>query len=371
MTSISKITKPLLWIWLIVPLIFALTGNVSAQGTCVSPPAGMVSWWPGDNDAQDIAGNHHDAVLQPGAQASIPGLVGGAFQFDGVAGVADTPLLLPQQGTLDLWVNPSFLSGIHGIIGTFGTSNGDDRLWVTARGPEGGLGVGPNQLVVNLGSRSINEIVVPSPLVVGTWTHLALTFDYSNHQYVLYVNGDAAATSTAIRNAPTQAISFGAVDSDFAQNFFFPGIMDEVTLYNRVLDASEIQDIYDAGSAGKCKVTTVDIDVRPWNKRNPINYRGHGVLPVAILSAEGFDASSQVDQNSLTFGATGNEKSLAFCNHKPKDFNRDGVKDDLVCHFYIEVAGFNCGDAKGFLKGNALNGNAFEGEDLVRIIHCK
>jgi probable HAF family extracellular repeat protein len=115
----------------------------------------------------------------------------------------------------------------------------------------------------------------------------------------------------------------------------------------------------------------VDIDIRPWSKRNPINYKGHGILPVAILSTPDFDAPSKVDQNSLTFGATGNEKSLAFCNRRPKDVSRDGSKDDLVCHFYIEVAGFKCGDTEGILNGKTVSGIAIEGEDLVRIVHCK
>ena len=95
----------------------------------------------------------------------------------------------------------------------------------------------------------------------------------------------------------------------------------------------------------------VTIDIRPWSKRNPINYKkGHGILPVAILSTEDFDAPSQVDQDSLTFGATGNEQSLAFCNHKPKDRRRDGLKDDLVCYFYIDAAEFGCGDTRAFSR---------------------
>jgi TolB protein len=115
----------------------------------------------------------------------------------------------------------------------------------------------------------------------------------------------------------------------------------------------------------------VTIDIRPWSKRNPINYKGHGVLPVAILSTPDFDAPSQVDQNSLTFGATGTEKSLAFCKRKPKNVSKDGSKDDLVCNFYIEIAGFKCGDTEGILKGKTVSGIAIEGEDLVKIVHCK
>jgi hypothetical protein len=127
------------------------------------------------------------------------------------------------------------------------------------------------------------------------------------------------------------------------------------------------------GSVGApVPMVEVTIDIRPWSKRNPINYKkGHGILPVAMVSTEGFDPPSQVDQDSLTFGATGNEKSLAFCNHKPKDRKRGGLKDDLVCYFYIEAAGFNCGDTEGILTGKTLDGIAIEGKDLVKIIHCK
>lgn len=119
-------------------------------------------------------------------------------------------------------------------------------------------------------------------------------------------------------------------------------------------------------------IAEVIIDIRPWSKRNPINYKkGHGMIPVAILSAEGFDAPSQIDRDSLTFGATGDEQSLAFCNHRSKDGKRNGLKDALICHFYIAIAGFHCGDAEGILKGKTLGGIAIEGKDVVRVIHCK
>jgi len=254
----TRHTSSYVGVCLLVGCLLGTVGHLMATQTrnqrriCVRPPANVVAWWPGNTDAQDISGNHEDAVPQPGAQAGVPGLIAGAFQFDGLAGIADTPVLLPQQGTIELWVHPVALTSDHGILGTFGTANGDDRLWIGATGPSGGVGVGPNRLVVNLGSRSVNDIDIPTPLSVGTWTHLALTFDYSADQYTVYVNGVAVVTSTAARNAPTHAVSFGALTSDFGQSFFFPGLLDEITLYDRVLEASEIDAIFHAGSAGKC-----------------------------------------------------------------------------------------------------------------------
>src|SRR5437016_5547594 len=43
----------------------ALIGG-SANAACIAPPAGLVSWWPGDDTAYDLAGFNH-AVLRDGA----------------------------------------------------------------------------------------------------------------------------------------------------------------------------------------------------------------------------------------------------------------------------------------------------------------
>ena len=46
-------------------LLVVLLGIASAQ-TCMQPPAGLVSWWPGEGNAQDIIGDNH-GTLQNGA----------------------------------------------------------------------------------------------------------------------------------------------------------------------------------------------------------------------------------------------------------------------------------------------------------------
>ena len=158
--------------------------TVAVRGATALPD-GLLAWWSGDSNANDVSGNGHNATLAGNAVAGVPGLIGGAFQFDGTADFVSTPLLLPSQGTIDLWVKPADLTGdLYGIFGTFGLSNGNDRLWLNARGAQGGLGIGPNTLVVNIGNCCVNEIVVPSPLLKDTWTHVALTFDYVNDNYL-------------------------------------------------------------------------------------------------------------------------------------------------------------------------------------------
>ncbi|MET8761161.1 hypothetical protein [Lentzea sp. NPDC004782] len=49
-----------------------------------------------------------------------------------------------------------------------------------------------------------------------------------------------------------------------------------------------------------------------------------GLIPVAILSTAEFNAVTQVDRTSLTFGATGLEQSLVRCGSPGEDVNDDG-----------------------------------------------
>lgn len=114
---------------------------------------------------------------------------------------------------------------------------------------------------------------------------------------------------------------------------------------------------------------SVAIDIKPRGDPNSINPNSGGKIPVAILSAANFDAPSQIDRASLTFGPTGNEESLVSCSSKSKDFNRDRLLD-LICHFDAVQAGFQCGDTDGILRGQTEDGVPIEGSDTVRIAPC-
>jgi hypothetical protein len=79
-----------------------------SQTGCVPAPSGMVSWWPGDGDADDIVGGNN-GTLQNGATFA-PGKVGQAFSFDGanaVVQVANNPAwnFGTSEFTIDAWVN--------------------------------------------------------------------------------------------------------------------------------------------------------------------------------------------------------------------------------------------------------------------------
>lgn len=114
-------------------------------------------------------------------------------------------------------------------------------------------------------------------------------------------------------------------------------------------------------------VLQIAIDIKPGDNPPSINPRSQGTTPVAILSAPTFNAPLQVDQRSLTFGRTGNEQSLAFCNAGGEDVNGDGLLD-LVCHFRTQLTGFQAGDTVGVLKGQNVDHIHITGMDSVRIV---
>ncbi len=99
----------------------------------------------------------------------------------------------------------------------------------------------------------------------------------------------------------------------------------------------------------------------------PINPRSRGKISVAILSTLSFNAVTQVVPESLTFGHTGNEHSLAFCEARGEDVNDDGLAD-LICHFDSDQTDFVKGDSTAVLKGKTFTGRNIQGTEAIRIV---
>jgi hypothetical protein len=112
----------------------------------------------------------------------------------------------------------------------------------------------------------------------------------------------------------------------------------------------------------------VAIDIKPGESPAAINTKSNGKLPLAILSSRTFSAPDMIDTSTLTFGATGRERSLAFCNSNGEDVNGDG-RMDLVCHFNIGDTGLKTGDPQAVLRGRTVKSSLIEGSDEVRIVH--
>jgi CubicO group peptidase (beta-lactamase class C family) len=149
---------------------------------------------------------------------------------------------------------------------------------------------------------------------------------------------------------------------------YFNGIIDEVTTYKRALSADEILAIYIAGSAGKCKVRTVTIDIKPGSYPNSINLGSNGNIPVAIFSTEDFDATT-VDPTTITLaGASVRIKGKGTPQASASDVDGDGILD-LIVHVDTTAFELTVGDVEAELMGMTFDGKKIRGVDSISIVN--
>lgn len=106
----------------------------------------------------------------------------------------------------------------------------------------------------------------------------------------------------------------------------------------------------------------IPIDIMPGVPPKIVSLKESTRIRVAILSAPGFDLVQQFDQTTLTFGRTGDERSLDSCAV-------DGV--NLLCQFKMALTGFRPGDTQGILRIMRVTSEGrtpFEGRGAVQIV---
>jgi len=111
-------------------------------------------------------------------------------------------------------------------------------------------------------------------------------------------------------------------------------------------------------------LSVAPVDIRPDATENIVNLRSQGVLPVAILSTQLFDATD-VDVTTVRFGPGGAVE--AHGRGHLEDVNGDG-KVDLVLHFRVQETGLPSGATEACLVGRTLNGVPIMGCDSVKTL---
>ena len=112
----------------------------------------------------------------------------------------------------------------------------------------------------------------------------------------------------------------------------------------------------------------VDIDIKPGSEPNSINLNSSGVVPVAILSSDTFDATT-IDPATVSLAGARVRmvgKSERYLAHQ-EDVNGDELID-LVCQVYTAQFMIVVGESVAVLEGNTYNGTPVRGEDSVRIV---
>lgn len=136
-----------------------------------------------------------------------------------------------------------------------------------------------------------------------------------------------------------------------------------VTLSTAQLAASGFPTELTVGAAEQ----TVGIDIRPNEFPNVINLKSKGIVPVAILSAENFDALT-VDVSTIRLaGASAKQKHKGESKAIEKDVNGDGLLD-LVVQIEISELQLDKNSTQAELTAKTHGGLALRGTDSVTIV---
>ena len=224
---------------------FALSAQAVADAFGASPFLGLVSHFPGENNANDVEGGHNGILQGPMGFAS--GIIGQGFNYDGDTGYVsvsnDQALDITGNYTLEAFVRVDDVNTYRPIF-IRGTQNSHDiEVYVQ---------VGSNDLIVvhNRGNGGVGNAAGFQDPPIGQFFHLAVT--YENGLVRAYYNGvEASVTQGPPQNvAPLDTNtgwSIGRLNHvAFGCECFFKGVLDEAKIYNIALTAAEIAAASDA-----------------------------------------------------------------------------------------------------------------------------
>jgi hypothetical protein len=229
-----------------------------AKGYAQTPTANQEAYWSFNGDTQDHSGNSRHASLQDGAWYTIDkdGDTDAACNFDGWDDYVSTPLNVGGYTaiTVSAWVKADELMPTQKIVSQESNNgiierdmylgilqaNGENRVYFYVRN-------GDNYLFGYTGH----------VVEIGNWYHLIGTWDAATQQINIYVNGieeivslNPNGTLTSIGNNSNSDIKlgygYGNADlypgTDKAEQF--QGVIDEVRIYSRALDAVEVAQLH-------------------------------------------------------------------------------------------------------------------------------
>jgi hypothetical protein len=249
--------------------ILVLSINVFAQ----IPTNGLVGYWPLNGNANDASNNGNNGIVNGATHTNDRfGVSDQSYYFSGADDIvipADT-LYTPTKGlTLCAWVNPSTKDYAHYII-----SRGHDAQpgWYCLDYDmyQETTFTFAFQLNFNQGSGLHIRLKSNCPVPLNTWSFITGTYDGATMK--IYVDGviknSLPTTDSIIEFSPN--INIG---SHVSGMYFVKGKIDDVRIYNRALNQSEITALYNENI---CYQTITVTDTLVINANftgfNPITY---------------------------------------------------------------------------------------------------
>ncbi|MCS3903947.1 MSHA biogenesis protein MshQ [Methylohalomonas lacus] len=255
------------------------------------------SWNGSNGEVVDETGNGNNGTARNGADtedtsSAIPGDPGtcGYGTFDGnndYVQVNNLSSLLSGTASLAFWIRTEQTSDSNnvwdspGIIGVEESGGTDDIFWGTID-DQGRIGLA-------VGNDDDDNQKSTNPINDNQWHHVVLTRDADSGDIKVYVDGVLENTgSSANGNIGTPFSSIGRIDDTAGSPEYFEGDLDEVKIYDSVLDDSDVSAIFNSTHA--CPATGA----------------GECVADYAVYAASDLDVGDRIEMNGVEVFGSGN-----------------------------------------------------------------
>jgi len=227
-----------------------VNGNLAATSqSCLSLTNGLVACYPFNGNAVDHSGNGNNGTVNGASPAANRfGRTNSAFSFDGVDDeivVPNSASLNPDSISISCWIKPDTLFCFNTILAKGGNA--------------AGYGVTTQYDLYNcdLFHYLSSDDYCPSyqfssinPLNTAEWQHLVLT--HTGTKIKFYKNGvldNQTNTGPVLASPTSQSLYIGTESSHRPYDVFFSGLIDDVSIYDRILNDNEVLSLYHSGDS--------------------------------------------------------------------------------------------------------------------------
>jgi hypothetical protein len=235
--------------WIVAPgtslrmMAFALLvwgGGISAQTIpAYVPKDSLVGWWPFNGNANDESGNGNNGTVNGATLTSDRnGKANSAYSFDGINDYVDLTTY-PTVGTTSFsvfaWINITPIQKRRQIL-AYGSNQTGRGVWFYL----GNDGLCHFDLSYTTGTNTVDSISCNQWHFVGVVSNLG--------EIQLYLDGvkNGKSVKLNVNVSATQGKYFGTSIS--CDNWFYDGKLDDISIWNRALDSSEIYKLYNGCS---------------------------------------------------------------------------------------------------------------------------
>ncbi|TAG18604.1 MAG: hypothetical protein EAZ32_13305 [Cytophagia bacterium] len=272
---------------------------LAQQKPVVNLREGLLACYSFTGNAQDASGNNaHGTVNGPKLTQDRFGNANAAYDFDGIDDHIDvtTNKLTNNVFTFSLWAKPTALPANESRFYLFsvGSISGDQSIELN-----NGLYGGKGWTFSSYSSKdnSLGGMLFPSggvflckegkmPVPLNEWVHLAAVRDRSKIR--IYVNGKFA-NETDVTGSLAQygfAQFRAAIGCRDRLTQFFEGAIDDIHIYNRALNDTEITALYNSNADAKLELTTTRTSICT-NKSLTFKLSGAGTGAILEWNVDG------------------------------------------------------------------------------------